>query len=82
LVNRTTRDIKWAANGLFQGFFERLILGCNGPGGIAQTMQLTRLMRHARKNHRRSQLKRLLIVAHQAADSIAQIFHGLKQLRG
>jgi len=82
LVNRTTHGIKRAANGLFQGFFEGLIRRRNGSGGIAQTMQLTRLMRHARKNHRSSQLKRLLIVANQATDSIAQIFHGLEQLSG
>jgi hypothetical protein len=82
LVNRTTHGIKRAANGLFQGFLEGLILRRNGPGSIAQTMQLTRLVRHARKNHRGGQLKRLLIVAHQATDSIAQIFHGLEQLGG
>ena len=82
MVNRTAHGIKRAANGLFQGFFEGLILCGNGPGGIAQTMQLTRLMRHARKNPRGSQLKRLLIVAHQATDSIAQIFHGLEQPGG
>ncbi|NTU63161.1 MAG: hypothetical protein HGB05_07115, partial [Chloroflexi bacterium] len=67
---------------MFQGFFEGLIRRRNGPGGIAQTMQLTRLVRHARKNHRSGQLKRLLIVAHQTTDSIAQIFHGLKQPGG
>jgi hypothetical protein len=82
LVNRTTHGIKRAANGLFQGFFEGLILHRNGPGGIAQTVQLTRLVCHARENHRGSQLKRLLIVAHQATDSVAQIFHGLEQLGG
>jgi hypothetical protein len=63
LVNRTTHGIKRAANSLFQGFFEGLILRRDGPGGIAQTMQLTRLMRHARKNQRGGQLERLLIVA-------------------
>jgi hypothetical protein len=82
LVNRTTHRIKRAANGLFQGFFEGLIRRRNGPGGIAQTMQLTRLVRHAGKNYCGGQLKRLLIVTHQATDSIAQIFHGLEQPGG
>jgi hypothetical protein len=82
LIKRTTHGIKRAAKGLFQGFFESLIRRRNGPGGIAQTMQLTGLMRHAREHHRGSQLERLLIVADQAADAIAQLFHGLEQLSG
>ncbi len=67
---------------MFQGFFEGLIRRRNGPGGIAQTMQLTRLVRHAWKNHRGGQLKRFLIVADQAADAIAQVFHRREQLGG
>jgi hypothetical protein len=44
LVNRAANRVKWAANGLFQGFFEGLVGFDDRQGRIAQAMRLTRLV--------------------------------------
>jgi hypothetical protein len=74
-----TGRIKWPANGFFQGLFEALVSVRNRPRRFPQAMNLAGLMRYAREGLGHGDDQRLLIVAHDPPQAIAQGFDGLEQ---